>query len=93
MVKYKVVILTLAFLAALFALLSVTNWEQGQGEKQPYSYQPKEGARMAESGIGNIGLQIFTTYFFPFEVLALVLTAALVGAVYVARKEAVSGGS
>jgi NADH:ubiquinone oxidoreductase subunit 6 (subunit J) len=38
-------------------------------------------------------LQIFTTYFFPFEVLALVLTAALGGAVYVARKDAVSGGS
>ena len=93
MVKYKVVILTLAFLAALFASLSITNWEQGQGEKQPYSFQPKEGDRMPESGIGNLGLQIFTTYVFPFEVLALVLTAALVGAIYVARKEPVSGGS
>jgi NADH-quinone oxidoreductase subunit J len=93
MVKYRVFILTLAFLAVLFASLSVTQWQQGQGEKQPYSYQPKEGARNAESGIGNIGLQIFTTYFFPFEVLALVLTVALVGAVYVAKKDTVSGGS
>ena len=93
MVKYRVFILTLAFLAVLFASLSVTQWQQGQGEKQPYSYQPREGARNAESGIGNIGLQIFTTYFFPFEVLALVLTAALVGAVYVAKKDTVSGGS
>jgi NADH-quinone oxidoreductase subunit J len=92
MVKYKVVILTLAFLALLFASLSLTQWQQGQGEKQPYSYQPNGGARMAESGIADIGLQIFTTYLFPFEVLALVLIAALVGAVYVARK-AVSGGS
>ena len=93
MVKYRVFILTLAFLAMLFASLSVTQWQQGQGEKQPYSYQPKEGARNAESGIGNIGLQIFTTYFFSFEILALVLTAALVGAVYIAKKDAVSGGS
>jgi len=93
MVKYRVFILTLAFLALLFASLSVTEWQQGQGEKQPYSYQPREGARIAESGVGNIGMQIFTTYFFPFEILALVLTAALVGAVYVAKKDIVSGGS
>ncbi len=93
MANYKVVILTLAFLAALFASLSITQWDQGQGEKQPYSYQPKEAARMPESGIGNIGLQIFSAYVFAFEVLALVLTVALVGAIYVARKDPVSGGS
>jgi F420H2 dehydrogenase subunit J len=87
MVKYKVVILTLAFLAVLFASLSVTPW--AQAEKQPYSFEPKEGNRVPESGIGNIGMEIFTIYVFSFEVLALVLTAALVGAVYVARKEAV----
>jgi len=87
MVKYKVVILTLAFLAVLFASLSVTPWEQGV--KQPYSFEPSEGNRVPESGIGNIGIEIFTIYVFSFEVLALVLTAALVGAIYVARKEAV----
>ncbi len=43
--------------------------------------------RMPESGIGDIGFEIFTIYVFPFEILALVLTAALVGAVWVARKE------
>ena len=88
MVKYKIVILTLAFLAVLFASLSVTPWEQGQ-IKQPYSFEPSVGIRVPESGVGNIGLEIFTIYVFPFEVLALVLTAALVGAIYVARKEAV----
>jgi NADH-quinone oxidoreductase subunit J len=87
MVKYKVVILTLAFLAVLFASLSITPW--AQGEKQPYSFTPIEGNRVPESGIGDIGMEIFTIYVFPFEVLALVLTAALVGAIYVARKEAV----
>jgi NADH-quinone oxidoreductase subunit J len=87
MVKYKVVILTLAFLAVLFASLSITPW--AQGEKQPYSFEPSEGYRVPESGVANIGMEIFTIYVFPCEVLALVLTAALVGAIYVARKEAV----
>jgi NADH-quinone oxidoreductase subunit J len=87
MVNYKIVILILAFLAALFASLSVTPWEQGQGGKQLYSFEPREGLRMPESGIGDIGVEIFTIYVFPFEVLALVLTAALIGAIYIARKE------
>ncbi|NPV62541.1 MAG: NADH-quinone oxidoreductase subunit J [Methanotrichaceae archaeon] len=85
MVNYKVVILTLAFLAALFASLSVTSW--GPGNAQPYSFEPREDLRMPESGVGDIGMEIFTIYVFPFEVLALVLTAALVGAIYVAKKE------
>jgi NADH-quinone oxidoreductase subunit J len=85
MVNYKLIILALAFLAALVASLSLTDW--GVSEKQPFSYEPREGLRMPESGIGDIGMEIFTTYVFAFEILALVLTAALVGAVYVARKE------
>lgn len=88
MVNYKVVILTLAFLAVLFASLSTTPWKQA-GESQMVQYEPLPGKGYPESGIGNIGMEIFTTYVFPFEILALVLTAALVGAVYVARKEAV----
>ncbi|VVB69205.1 F(420)H(2) dehydrogenase subunit J [uncultured archaeon] len=85
MVNYKIIILTLAFLAALFASLSITNW--GVGENQPISFEPRAGLRLPESGIGDVGMEIFTSYVFPFEVLALVLIAALVGAVYVARKE------
>lgn len=85
MVDYKLIILALAFLAALFASLSVTNW--GSSEKQPFAYEPGEGLRLPESGIGDIGIEIFTIYVFAFEILALVLTAALVGAVYIARKE------
>ncbi len=85
MVRYKLIILTLAFLAALFASLSVTNW--GTPVSAPLSFEPKEGNRLPESGIGDIGFEIFTSYVFAFEILALVLTAALVGAVYVARKE------
>ncbi|MHC1687142.1 MAG: dehydrogenase [Methanothrix sp.] len=85
MAKFKIIILTLAFLAALFASLSVTNW--GLGETQPLGYEPSAGLRLPESGIGDVGFEIFTSYVFSFEILALVLTAALVGAVWVARKE------
>ena len=87
MVKYKVVILALAFLAVLFASLSVTPWK-ATGEKQPFTFEQKPGERLPESRIGDVGMEIFTIYVFPFEILALVLTAALVGAVYVARREA-----
>jgi len=86
MVKFKIIIITLAFLAALFASLSLSDW--GSSEKQPSGFEPKEGLRMPESGIGDVGFEIFTSYVFAFEILALVLTAALVGAVYVARREA-----
>ncbi|MHB8118866.1 MAG: NADH-quinone oxidoreductase subunit J [Methanothrix sp.] len=85
MVKFKIIIITLAFLAALFASFSLTNW--GASEKQPLSFEPREGLRLPESGIGDVGFEIFTSYVFAFEILALVLTAALVGAVWVARKE------
>ena len=88
MVKYKVVILSLAFLAVLFASLSLTPWKS-TGQAQPLSFVQNPGERLPESRIGDVGLEIFTTYVFPFEILALVLTAALVGAVYVARREAV----
>ena len=85
MAKFKLIILTLAFLAALVASLSVTDW--GPVTEHPLGYAPSEGVRLPESGVGDIGFKIFTTYVFSFEVLALVLTAALVGAIWVARKE------
>jgi NADH-ubiquinone/plastoquinone oxidoreductase chain 6. len=85
MVNVKTAILTLIFLATLIILIVATPW--GDNVNYPYSFELKEGLRMPESGIGDIGMAIFTTYLFPFEVLALVLLAALIGAIYVARKE------
>ena len=89
MVKFKIriIILALAFLALLLISLSITNWG-GSGESK-YAYGSREGARYPESGVGEIGMEIFTTYVFSFEILALVLTAALVGAIYIAKKETV----
>jgi len=39
------------------------------------------------SGIVHIGMQIFTTYVVAFEVLALVLLAALIGGIYLAKED------
>jgi len=39
------------------------------------------------SGIIHIGTLIFTTYVVPFEVLAFVLLAALIGGIYLAKKD------
>lgn len=38
----------------------------------------------------EIGNAIFTTFVFPFEVISLVLLAALIGAIFIAKKEASS---
>jgi NADH:ubiquinone oxidoreductase subunit 6 (subunit J) len=86
MVRYTIMILTLAFLAVLFTSLSITQW--GTVGKEQAIYEVREGLKTPESGIGSVGMEIFTIYVFAFEILALVLTAALVGAVYVAKKEA-----
>jgi NADH:ubiquinone oxidoreductase subunit 6 (subunit J) len=86
MVNIKILILAFVFLATFVTYIGVTPW--GYMEMVPFSFQPEPGARIPESGIGDIGIEIFTIYVFPFEVLALVLLAALIGAIYVARKEA-----
>lgn len=39
------------------------------------------------SGIVHIGKLLFTTYVVAFEVLSLVLLAALIGGIYLAKKE------
>ncbi len=85
MVKVKTTILALIFLATLLVLIAATPW--GGEEMGSYSFEPREGYRAPESGIGDIGVEIFTSYLVPFEVLSLVLLAALIGAIHVARKE------
>ncbi|HQF16613.1 MAG: F(420)H(2) dehydrogenase subunit J [Methanosaeta sp. PtaB.Bin039] len=86
MTKFKTAILAIIFLAVLLASISLTPWNYGE-QAQP-AYEPvKEGMRTPESGIGSIGVELFTIYMFPFEVLSLVLLAALIGAIYIAKKE------
>lgn len=85
MVKVKTAILTLIFLATLIVFFAASPWDGA--EKSPYSFEPREGVRAPESGVGDIGVELFTIYIFAFEVLALVLLAAMIAAIYVVRKE------
>ena len=49
--------------------------------------QPAYVGTAFESGILDIGKVLFTTYVVPFEVLSLLLLAALVGAIYLSKKD------
>ncbi|MHC1593513.1 MAG: NADH-quinone oxidoreductase subunit J [Methermicoccaceae archaeon] len=41
----------------------------------------------AESGIVDLGRELFTTYVASFELLSLLLLAALIGAIYLSKKD------
>ncbi len=53
----------------------------------PIDYTVWEDGSKDASGIEHIGGLLFTKYVIPFEVLALVLLAALLGSLYMAKKE------
>ena len=62
-------------------LLGVLSWVLWDGF-QDTKVEPTEVARSAD-----VGVSIFSTYVIPFEVISVLLTAALVGAIVVARKD------
>ena len=90
----RVISLLTAFLllaALLLAIVSVA----GLGpfvpstlpESVPIDYTVWEDGSKDTSGIEHVGGLLFTKYVIPFEVLALVLLAALLGSLYMAKKE------
>lgn len=70
----------LAALMALgiFAVTSTTLWRAFEGKTISFD------ASFRTEGLGSV---LFTTYVLPFEVVSILLLAALVGAVVLARKE------
>ena len=56
-------------------------------ESVPIDYTVWEDGSRDASGIEHVGGLLFTKYVIPFEVLALVLLAALLGSLYMAKKE------
>ena len=71
--------------AALVAggLFAVTSWvmvDAFEGQKVDF-------AREAGTSTEDIGAVIFSSYVFPFEVVSVLLLAALIGAVLIARKD------
>jgi NADH-quinone oxidoreductase subunit J len=50
-------------------------------------YTPSFGNLHSDFTIRNLARELFTSYVFPFEAIALLIVSSVVGALYVARKE------
>ncbi len=48
---------------------------------------PQSNNSAAAGSVENIGIQLFTTYLIPFEVTSMLLIAAIIGAVVLAKRE------
>ncbi len=70
-------VVALLFLAVVGMSVMGTAWVE-----EPLTFVEND-----PSGILHIGMQIFTTYVVAFEVLALVLLAALIGGIYLAKED------
>ncbi len=70
-------VVALLFLAVVGMSVLGTVWVE-----EPLTFTDNDA-----SGIVHIGVQIFTTYVVAFEVLALVLLAALIGGIYLAKED------
>ena len=70
-------VVALLFLAVVVMSVTGTEWIE-----EPLTFTDNDS-----SGIVHIGTEIFTTYVVAFEVLALVLLAALIGGIYLAKED------
>jgi len=64
---------------AMFAVMAFSLWEGFSDERMPAAMQPQRTQAVAD--------EIFSTYIVPFEALSVLLLAALIGAVVVARRD------
>ncbi|HEV2766093.1 MAG TPA: NADH-quinone oxidoreductase subunit J [Acidimicrobiales bacterium] len=71
----------------LFGVLSYVLVEAFGDERLPRLEGLDREALTAERGTGAVGDAIFSTYLVPFEVVSVLLLAALVGAIVLARRE------
>ena len=78
-----------AVVTALFLLgiLGYTLVEQFEDQKLPELEGASRDAVVAARGTGAVGDAIFSTYLVPFEVVSVLLLAALVGAIVLARRD------
>lgn len=90
---YLINLVTALLLMAVlvFAIVSVVGLEPLVSgtlpDSVPIDYTVWQDGSMDASGIEHVGGLLFTKYVIPFEVLALVLLAALLGSLYMAKKE------
>jgi NADH:ubiquinone oxidoreductase subunit 6 (subunit J) len=90
---YLINLVTALLLMAVlvYAIVSVVGLEplvqSTLPDSVPIDYTFWEDGSKDASGIEHVGGLLFTKYVIPFEVLALVLLAALLGSLYMAKKE------
>jgi len=72
--------LSALFVLALFGLM----WAMLQGVQYR---QPDKADLNAFGTVQSIGIQLFTTYLYPFELTSLLLLVAAIGAIYLSRKK------
>ncbi len=77
----NLLIVLLLFAVLFLAIDDSTRVWAGKEEVTPISIEEIAGGPDARGGI-------FSDYIFPFELLSLLLLAALIGALYIAKKEA-----
>ncbi len=76
-------LLMAVFVFAIMMASTYNTW----GDAKPIDFTVWEDGSKDASGIEHVGGLLFTKYVIPFEVLALVLLAALLGSLYMAKKE------
>ncbi len=84
MINLLTALLLLAvFVTAILSAPASNSW----GEAEDISFTIWEDGSTDASAIEHVGGLLFTKYVIPFEVLSLVLLAALLGSLYMAKKE------
>ena len=69
-----------------FGILSYVLVDRFQDDKLPELHRTQEQL-VATRGTGAVGNAIFSTYLVPFEVVSVLLLAALIGAIVLARRD------
>jgi NADH-quinone oxidoreductase subunit J len=73
-------------LGALFSLLLAGEITYGLLQLGGASFSNDPAAKAAISNVGQIGVALFTTHSFAFEVTSILILVAMVGAVVIAGK-------
>ncbi len=71
------------FVSAILSASVSNTW----GDAEDITFTVWEDGSKDTSAIEHVGGLVFTKYVIPFEVLSLVLLAALLGSLYMAKKE------
>jgi NADH:ubiquinone oxidoreductase subunit 6 (subunit J) len=77
----------LLLIAAFVFAITIASTANTWGDAKPIDYTVWDDGSKDMSGIEHVGGLLFTKYVVPFEVLSLILLAALLGSIYMSKKE------